>query len=661
MLMIADKNKLDAPLKEIYANFLDTNSENVLEIKGSDCIDLMLLYSEKLEEIEQAGFETLWKEGTNLAKGKVNLKDLEKIAALPQVLRLEFGEEDDLFLDDSVVEIKARKGGADFVWDVSSAGIFSGLTGENVVIGIIDSGIDYRHPVFFKQSTPEIETRILRIWDPGLVPTSEENGPDDSLLKSSFTYGVEYSKGMIDDYLNKKSGAVAIRHRDCNGHGTHVASIAAGDGRAEVPSQSNSEYKYVGVAPKADLIIVKIFSLEHDPKKPDNNVVGFNDRFQDAVNYINEVVKQDYGDRPVVINYSGGSSLGPHDGLTPEEKWLTEYYEGKSKKVFVTSAGNAAGSSQHALLNLTANNPVEIPFNLYERRGGNRRDFKKCRYEDNTRTLFIECWYPEMSSGLLEAQFKLPIESNFRPASALKLNEDDVSGSFDGSKSFVFAHDSVDSIRPPSTNITRNVVRLTIKPQGNIHLSGEYILKLKATDAVPVHIWCFQAYGHGFKMGDVLPSEVVSGAHDKTLISAPAGAGNIIAVAAYDDSNGNITSFSSRGPLADYTSSGPYLDKPDLGAPGKSIRAAKSGYTAPLSPCCAPAFQADYTRKSGTSMSSPHVAGMAALLFEKDSNLSVAEIIGFIKSEARTVTPDVPEELGEGKADAYESVDAITP
>jgi len=109
------------------------------------------------------------------------------------------------------------------------------LRGEGVLLGIIDSGINYFHPDF---RNPDGTTRITSIWDQTITGRPPEG----------FFQGTEYTRQEINEALsqqNRLQGLLIVPSEDTNGHGTHVAGIAGGNGRA-------SNGRYVGAAPDAE-------------------------------------------------------------------------------------------------------------------------------------------------------------------------------------------------------------------------------------------------------------------------------------------------------------------------------------------------------------------------------------------------------------------------
>ena len=122
----------------------------------------------------------------------------------------------------------------------SGRGGTDNLTGKGILIGIVDSGVDYWHPDF---RNPDGTTRILRLWDqeiPGNPP-------------AGYVLGTEYTKEQIDLALTlpEREGRELVPSQDLSRHGTAVLGIAAGNGRA-------SEGMNRGVAFESELVVVKL-------------------------------------------------------------------------------------------------------------------------------------------------------------------------------------------------------------------------------------------------------------------------------------------------------------------------------------------------------------------------------------------------------------------
>ena len=112
------------------------------------------------------------------------------------------------------------------------------LRGDGVLIGIIDTGIDYSHPIFRMGSG---ESRILGIWD----QTDQSGEPPAGIL-----YGTEFRRVQINEALRLPDPRVVVPTVDESGHGTFLAGIAAG---GEMPDGS-----FIGAAPNAELAVVKL-------------------------------------------------------------------------------------------------------------------------------------------------------------------------------------------------------------------------------------------------------------------------------------------------------------------------------------------------------------------------------------------------------------------
>lgn len=191
-----------------------------------------------------------------------------------------------------------------------------GDTGQGVIVGVIDTGIDIGHPDFFDAQQ---NTRIAGIWDHTLDAADVNNMAS---APAGFTYGTYWTQSQI------QGGYGTCLSRDNDGHGTHVAGTAAGSGFAPVEGDS-----YTGVAPEATLYIVK---FDFDNEKARNTETAI----LDGINWIFQ--QAEAANMPAVINMSLGSDYGPHDGSTAEERGMDDLTG--PNKIVVVAAGNAGAS-----------------------------------------------------------------------------------------------------------------------------------------------------------------------------------------------------------------------------------------------------------------------------------------------------------------------------
>lgn len=196
-----------------------------------------------------------------------------------------------------------------------------GLYGAGVLIAVIDSGIDYRHPWF---RTPAGESRIAWLWDQSI----EGNPP------AGFIAGSEYGREDINRALqtdNSFSQVEIVPSRDTSRHGTAVAGIAA------------------QTAPESELIIVKL------GRPRDNNFPRTGELMQ-AVTYV--IRKAEEMGMPVAINLSFGNNYGSHDGTSILETFMNEAAQ-IGRNVIVAGTGNEGASGGHVQLQLLQNQVYE--------------------------------------------------------------------------------------------------------------------------------------------------------------------------------------------------------------------------------------------------------------------------------------------------------------
>lgn len=194
------------------------------------------------------------------------------------------------------------------------------LLGQGVLIGIVDSGIDFTLNDF---RNSDGTTRIVNIWDQSLNAQGEESSP------KLYSIGVEYSAEEINQMLRMNDSQEQrrlVRTRDFSGHGTAVAGIAAGGGDV-----------YQGVAPESEMTIVKMNTPAKD---------GF-PRTTELMLGIDYIIRKAMElRRPVAINVSFGNTYGAHNGTSLLERYIDDV-SGIWKSVICIGAGNEASSAGH--------------------------------------------------------------------------------------------------------------------------------------------------------------------------------------------------------------------------------------------------------------------------------------------------------------------------
>lgn len=199
-----------------------------------------------------------------------------------------------------------------------------GVTGKGVVIAILDRGIDYTHPDF---RNADGTTRIKWILD--------QKGQN---LCPGSPAAVEYSEAQINASL---TSGTPLGTRDAVGHGTVTTGLAAGNGRAFASG------KYKGIAPEADLIIVKVTSegaLAHDAQPAEASFQGCID---EALTWLDS--KLTLLGKPVVALINSGVQWGPIDGTSAVSRKLDAVFgENRPGRVYVGAPGDEGSYSNHA-------------------------------------------------------------------------------------------------------------------------------------------------------------------------------------------------------------------------------------------------------------------------------------------------------------------------
>lgn len=464
-----------------------------------------------------------------------------------------------------------------------------GLTGRGVLVAVIDSGIDYTHPDFRNEDGT---TRIAALWDQtaegrgaeqtelveeAMEPAQAESGVRyENIPPEGYLDGVLYTREHINAALRGErtaDGESLVPETDLSGHGTHVAGIAAGNGRA-------SGGRYRGVAYESDLLVVKLGGTQADPFPQTTNLmeaVDFCVRYGAAAGM------------PVSINLSFGNNAGAHDGQSLLETYLdTAALYGRT--CICIGTGNNAALGWHVGGRFSGQTEEEREILLSV--GPTERNIRMGLWLSSLDDFEIAIVSP---SGTVR---QLPVQTGGAGGGTL-------SGSPGGTaiKGYPVAAGTVISFGATEAEvfvgeatpyrILREIGIALLGGQGGAE-EGTWRIRLRPVRILDgtYDIWL---------VGGVQSSltRFLQTTPERTL-TVPSTAGRPIAVAAYDGRTDGITSFSGRGyPRGPMGEGG---IKPDLAAPGVEIVS------------CAPG--GGYTTKTGTSMATPFVTGCAALFMQ---------------------------------------------
>lgn len=440
-----------------------------------------------------------------------------------------------------------------------------GLRGEGTMIGFIDTGIDYRNPLF---QNPDQTTRILGIWDQTIsqsVPDEEGNpvfgipSPDSTL---SISYGREFTKPEIDEALRSASPLEVVPSTDENGHGTFLAGIAAGN-TSENPD-------FTGAAPSCAIGVVKLKPAKRylrDFYLIDENAIAYQENdIMMGIKYLGLLAYQN--NLPLVIFIGVGTNYGSHDGTSPLGLLLNSL----GRAVGYTSvlpAGNEAGLRHHYLGRLLQDQEY---------------DDVEVRVAPGERGFFVELWATEPE--LYTVGFVSPTGEVISRLS-IGLGAE---------------------IRIPFV-LEETIITINYRTS-EVGSGSQFILM--RFEAPTAGIWHIRVYNSLFITGIYhmwLPVQSFIKedtffllSNPDTTITEPANAMFPITVSTYNHENNSIYIHSSRG----YSRSG--LIKPDLAAPGVNV------YGPGLPPAGDP-LTFPMTRKTGSSIAAAHVAGAVANLF----------------------------------------------
>lgn len=419
--------------------------------------------------------------------------------------------------------------------------------GRGVLIGFIDTGIDYRNPLF---QNPDGSTRILGIWD-------QTHGTGNMIPGNTFrsTYGTQYTKSQIDEALRLEDPLSLVPSTDENGHGTSLASIAAGG--------TDETAGFSGAAPKTYIGVVKLkpakqylrdfFLVQEGADAYQENDIMM------GITYLFSLARQ--YNTPLVICLGLGTNMGSHTGTSTLGLFINEM-SGYNGTAFVVAAGNETGFDHHYRGSTTPGNNVH---NV------------ELKVGDDSPGFSMELWAQDI--GVYSVGFISPSGQVVQGLPARTEQSETLSFLLEDTEITVYS-------RITATDSLSQLIFLRFQnPMPGIWtIVVTNLLDISDT----FHIWLpnrgFISESIGFLRSD-----------PDTIITGPGNTSYPITVAAYDHTANSIYIHSSRG----YSRTGQI--KPELAAPGVNILAAS------LRP-------GSYRRVTGTSAAAAHVAGAAAIL-----------------------------------------------
>ena len=551
-------------------------------------IAVMVTYEGDVAALQSAGLDTGFDQD-GIVSGQIAFRDLEHLGAVPGVILIQMEPPLRPLLDGTVNEMRVP-------WKVPPTDPWPGK-GANTIVAVIDTGIDIFHDSFRKSDGT---TRILELWDQA-ASTGGSNPP------AAFQQiGRVYSQAQINAGI---TAGPPFQSVDNNGHGTHVAGTAAGNGRQD--DRCSFPGRYVGVAPEADLVIVRAISLP----------AGVTPAIRDALQWCAQAGARHPGNKPVVINCSFGSHSGPHDGTSSMDGFIDQILRPASGPpagiAIVCAAGNEGNSEIHEGGTVPANSSRQVQFYIP---GGS--------LQPDT----LELWYN--GTATLNVTLAAPPNPAQPPPNTI--------GPFaPGSPSSPFTIGGMtiavfSSTAPSAANNNKKQIHINISVPVNMSIrSGVWTLTLTETAGTAANwdAWVDSAGDDGAPTFR-LPTDSgdAPARRRNNTVGSPGSSLNAITVANYSDDDGKINESSSRGidPIPPGTPVGEV--KPTIAAPGTGVAAPRSRDDPDTPSSCCDQKVID---KTGTSMASPHVAGLVALMLEKNKNLNFEQVRAHLQHSTR--------------------------
>ncbi len=609
--------KIDPRINKIQSDFLN---ESVNESAKSASLNLINEHNELIfpviitgnnikEAISINQFPLIFIE--NMGYGRLTFSQINEISLLKNVSEIKLSSKS-IPLDDLVRTLS----GVSLLHDTYLNN--TTYKGAGVLIGIIDTGLDFTHKDFRKVADTT-KSRVISIWDQTLIKGIGESNPKDNIPACiNCNFGVEYQQAHINDEIDGTPTGY-VRQRDVIGHGTHVTGTAAGNGNSLAPA------KNIGMAPEADILVVKTTFLDVD--------------IATAIEYLR--LKALALNKPLVINLSLGTQFHAHDGIAFMDKVINAF--SGPGKVVVCAAGNDGLKpihvSQTILDNDTAFHTLNVP--VYTANPGLQNDI-----------LGVGFWQPNADSSscyiLSPSGYLYAILPGFKGYLT----------TLDGD---IYAENSIDT-----TNGKRYI---------DIEI-GDFFLPTVTPGNWKIKLFNYPLGGaytyHGWLYSAIIGASTatITGGNSQYTIMSPSSADSAICVGAYthrwnwSDYTGTTTGYGAGNgteSIATFSSIGPLVNnkqKPDITAFGMgTIGSLSAGYNPGTTRIVS--GQKHYITQ-GTSMASPVVSGVCALLLQRKPTLRPTQIKSIFAETALVdayTTGLIPNAIwGYGKLDAFRAM-----
>ena len=421
-----------------------------------------------------------------------------------------------------------------------------GNQGQGVLIGFVDTGIDYQNPLFRKEDG---SSRILGIWDQTL-----ETGAPDPVNGFQALYGTQYSREEIDQALAAPDPLALVPSADENGHGTFLASVAAG---GEDPDQD-----FTGAAPRASIAMVKLkpakaYLRDFYLIREGADAYQENDIMM-GVAYLLHLARR--FSMPLVICLGLGTNQGSHVGKSPLGLYLDDIniYAGTA---VITAAGNETGYGHHYRAVTRPEETLQtVELNVGEKDSG----------------FSMEFWAQDVD--IYRVGFISPTGEVVDPLPSSTEEENVIRFLVEQTEITVYS-----SIVNTATGSQMIFIRFKDPMPGIWNLTVSSALNVTGA----FHIWL---PSRGF----ISDTTYFLRPDPDTLVTGPGNSQYALTVSAYDHTTGGVYIHSSRG----FSRSGQI--KPELAAPGVNITGA--------------GLRSGFVQRSGTSAAAAHAAGAAAIL-----------------------------------------------